>query len=418
MKNSVLKTALYALASKTFKLVTVLCIALLATSLHAQKQYRGITVYIDYSDLPRPENETPERLESLLNDLEYSEANIHRSVCKYWYEQSFGEVLLKHDIFYYRAPLPASHYAELNYKEGILLWKEALEHVVANNPDYDWNRLSTDTDGNLRSVMFYNSDNFVSWIAAAHHGGWTLANGVKTKSVYGSYLIRNGEPSLFTPIHESGHAFFRFPDTYDTGYDSGGAGAYTVMSGGKTSLIEPVGAPFRVEKNWGRVIKIAPKPGTQTFTLKADGDAVVVYKNPLDDKEYFSIEARKQSTLGNEKFPVDLGLLFWHTDLNVKTSNKEQGMTPEKHYKHAIVQADGLFELERGPAKPTNRGNAGDIYVPGKSFNDTSLPNSKWWDGTSSHLEITNIRFIEEDQIRFDVIFPKVTPKSTTKDKI
>ncbi|WP_434036049.1 hypothetical protein [Formosa sp. 4Alg 33] len=405
MKHILLKTRLDAQIAMAFKALIVLYIVLMATGLHAQNQYRGITIYIDFSDIPRPENETPERLDALLNDMDYSEENIHRSVCKYWYEQSYGQVILKHDIFYYRAPLPASHYAKLNYKEGILLWKEALEYTVANNPDYDWKRLSTDKDGNLRSVMFYNSDSFVSWIAAAHHGGWTLSNGVKIKSVYGSYLIRNGEPSLFTPIHESGHAFFSFPDTYDTGYDSGGTGAYTVMSGGKTSLIEPVGAPFRVEKNWGKIIEIKRKPGKQTLTLKADGDAVAVYKNPLDGKEYFSIEARKQSTLGNEKFPVDLGLLLWHTDLNVKSSNKEQAMTPEKHYKHAIEQADGLYELERNPAKPTNRGNAGDIFVPGKTFSDTTVPNSKWWDGTASYFNITNIEYIDEETISFDVVF-------------
>lgn len=392
--------------SDFFKLLCLLGLCLMTTTSFSQERYRGIAVYIDFSDLPKPADVTPERMEALLNSLDYSEETIAQSVCKYWFEQSRGQVIIEHDIFYYRAPKPSSYYAKLDYKQGVPLWRDALESVVANNPDYNWDQLSKDENGKLRSVMIYNSDNFVRWIGATHHGGWTLANGVQIKSLYGAYLIRNGEASLFTPIHESGHAFFKFPDTYDNGYDSGGTGAYTVMSGGRTSIIEPVGAPFKVQSNWGNIIEMEHKPGIQTMTLEADGNDIIVFRNPADEKEFYSIEARKKSNIGNASFPVDLGLLLWHTDLNVKTFNKQQDMTPEKHYRHAIVQADGLFELEKGPAKPTNKGNEGDIYIPGRTFTDSTVPSSKWWNGTSSHLEIKNIQFIDESHIQFDVVFP------------
>ena len=406
MKPSLLKTTKKIYQPKIFKLLSLLCICLVATTSFSQERYRGIAVYIDFSDLPKPEDVTHERMEALLNSMDYSEETIAQSVCKYWYEQSRGQVIIEHDIFYYRAPKPSSYYAKLDYKEGVKLWHDALESAVANNPDYAWDKLSTDENGKLRSVMIYNSDNFVRWIGATHHGGWTLANGVQIKSLYGSYLIRNGEPSLFTPIHESGHAFFKFPDTYDNGYDSGGTGAYTVMSGGRNSIIEPVGAPFKVQSNWGNIIEVEHKPGIQTMTIEADGNDVIVFRNPADDKEFYALEARKKSNVGNNSFPVDLGLLLWHTDLNVKTFNKEQAMTPEKHYKHAIVQADGLFELEKGPAKPTNIGNEGDIYIPGRTFSNTTVPNSKWWNGDASNLEIKNIQFVDENHIQFDVVFP------------
>jgi len=392
--------------SKHFKLVSLLFVCLISSITLAQERYRGIAVYIDFSDLPKPPDVTHERMEALLNSMDYSEETIAQSVCKYWFEQSRGQVIIEHDIFYYRAPKPSSYYAKLDYKQGVPLWRDALESVVANNPDYDWDQLSKDENGKLRSVMIYNSDNFVRWIGATHYGGWTLANGVQIKSLYGAYLIRNGEPTMFTPIHESGHAFFKFPDTYDNGYDSGGTGIYTVMSGGRTSVVEPVGAPFKVQSNWGNIIEVEHQPNIQTFTIEADGEDVIVFRNPSDDKEFYALEARKRSHVGNDKFPTDLGLLLWHTDLNVKTFNKEQDMTPEKHYRHAIVQADGLFELEKGPAKPTNIGNEGDIYITGRTFTDSTVPSSKWWNGTSSHLEIKNITFIDDSHIQFDVIFP------------
>lgn len=407
MKKFYLKNSINVSMLTLFKILSVFLIFVVSTTVLAQENYRGIVVYIDFSDIPRPADVTEERMDNLLNSFDYSEETIKRSFSKYWYEQSRGKIILKHDIFYYRAPKPASYYAKLDYKQGVPMWGEALESVVVNNPDYDWDRLSRDERGRLRSVMFYNSENFAPWIGGTHYGGWTLSNGVKVKSVYGANLIRNGEPSLFIPIHESGHAFFHFPDTYDTSYDSGGTGAYTVMSGGATSIIEPIGAPFRVEAGWGNIIE--PVAGTQTITLKADGDTIVVYKNPMDEKEYFSIEARKKSTLGNDKFPTDLGLLVWHTDLNVKTSNREQDMTPEKHYVHSIEQADGLFELERNTSSRKNQGNEGDMYIPGRTFTDSTIPNSKWWNGSSSHFEIKNIQFIDDDHIQFDITVPDST---------
>ena len=59
------------------------------------------------------------------------------------------------------------------------------------------------------------------------------------------------------------------------------------------------------------------------------------------------------------------------------------------HYECALIQADGERHLERG----INQGNPGDLYRIGSqtSFGDTTTPNSRWWDGTVSGLEIQGI---------------------------
>lgn len=62
-------------------------------------------------------------------------------------------------------------------------------------------------------------------------------------------------------------------------------------------------------------------------------------------------------------------------------------MTAAKHYLCSIEQADNKFDLE----KKVNGGDANDLFVAGNSFNDSSAPNSKWWDGTNSGLNISNI---------------------------
>ena len=64
-------------------------------------------------------------------------------------------------------------------------------------------------------------------------------------------------------------------------------------------------------------------------------------------------------------------------------------MTPARHYECSLEQADGEFALENG----RNDGDAGDLYAAGTeaTFGDATQPGSRWWDGTSSGLQISQI---------------------------
>ncbi|HWR89935.1 MAG TPA: proprotein convertase P-domain-containing protein, partial [Dissulfurispiraceae bacterium] len=81
------------------------------------------------------------------------------------------------------------------------------------------------------------------------------------------------------------------------------------------------------------------------------------------------------------------GLAIWHVD--ELGSNDFEEMVPDKHYECSLEQADNSFDLEKG----VNTGDAGDLFAgPAKgSFGDSTAPGSKWWDGTSSGLEIVEI---------------------------
>jgi M6 family metalloprotease-like protein len=374
----------------------------------AKVKYKGLTIYIDYPDAPALV--TRDRLDSLINGISYQETGAGRSFRKYWYEQSRRNVDFTHDIFFYTAPQPSTYYESITWQEGILLWKDALEWIIAHNPGYDWRSLSLVDDsfdrhskGGLASVMVISSKWGPLGVGASHGPGWTLSNGVKVTTIYGSVLKSTWDTTpvnIFMNLHESGHGIFGFPDTYDTDYGaahSGGTGIYSLMSGGLPD-VEPIGGPFLAQYKWGMAVE--PKPGTTTITLRADGDSVVVFRNPYDSCEYFTIEARKKSTTGNSLFPADLGLLIWHTDSKVFTSNRLSDMTPLKHYRNSIEQADGRFELERSA---TNRGNIGDIYLPGKSFTNVSRPDTKWWDGRASGFELTNIQLVGTEHVSFTV---------------
>lgn len=362
--------------------------------------YRGITIYISYPDVPPAV--TPVQLDSIINGVNYQEVGIQRTFRKYWHEQTRRNAVIKHDIFFYAAPKASTYYDTIGWQNGILLWKDAIEQVIATNPTLNWNNFSLNQGGALRSVMIISSKWGPAAVGGCHFPNWTLSNGVKINAIYGSVLKAPWDVTnnIFMTLHESGHGIFRLPDTYDTDYNSGGTSFYTLMSGGKND-IEPIGGPFRVQNNWGHVITLGP--GTYNITLNADGDSVVAIRNLHDTLEFFTIEARKKTTQGNSLFPANLGLLIWHSDTKVNTSNTLQDRTPLKHYAHSIEQADGLYELE---TSTTIGGNVGDIYLPGNSFNTTTTPNTKWWDNSISGIDLKNIQLIGTNKVSFTITIP------------
>lgn len=377
---------------------------------------RGICIYIDYPDAPA--NFTADQLDSMLNDMDYQTPIMNRSFRNYWHQETRRNYDIEHDIFFYTAPMNSTHYANLQWFDGIELWKDALEWIIANNPTYDWNSLSKwsnadpfnterpgDFLGGIKAVSVISSVWGPAGVGGAHFPSWTLSNGELIGTIQGSVLQApwHATTNLFIYCHETGHSIFNLPDTYDYDASSGGTAKYSLMSA-QGPDVEPVGAPFLYQHNWGYVKE--PEVGTHTYTLPADGDTIVVIKNPHDPKEFFSLEVRKNSTLGNSLFPVPIGLLLWHSDLKVNTHNTLENATRYAHYKHSIIQKDGLFELENSGSGPPI--NAGDIYLPGDVFNDATSPNANWWAGEESGIEIKDIVIVDADHLQFTVVVPEI----------
>lgn len=379
--------------------------ALVQTALAKADSFHGLIVLIDFDD--KPADVSVSRADNIINGVGYTEATVTRSLVDYWYEQSRGKVMLKHDVIgYFRAPRPAAWYETQPFDAYISLLREAMNWVVATNPAYDWDGLSLANgvmnrngteEGTFLSVSFMTT----AWIpgTGGTHWlpGWTAPNGVSTQQIVGATFIApwDSNVNLFWLTHEQGHSIWGWPDTYDTTANSHGTGLYSLMSGNQsTGDIEPVGAHFLALESW---VKTRAIRRNQTIVLEPDGNVVARYENPADPREYFLIEARKNSTIGNSAFPQHLGLLIWHVDENVTTANTLPQMTAEEHYYLSVEQADGLFEMERN----INTGNLLDVYVPGLAFDALTTPNSNWWDGSPSYLRIDNVRFLKNDRVFF-----------------
>lgn len=197
--------------------------------------------------------------------------------------------------------------------------------------------------------------------------------------------------------HEFGH-IFGLPDLYDTDNSSEGLGNWCLMAGGSwggngNTPETPVHMSAWCKKQLGWLTPIDIGSYTPDLTIINSEQNPVVYRmwrmGPVG-VEYFLLENRQK--IGFDKNLYVGGLLIFHVD-DSKTNNRD-----ENHYKVGLVQADGLWDLNRG----RNRGDAGDPY-PGSTnntrFDAASNPNSNDYNNQPTYVSVRNIRISGQNVI-------------------
>ncbi len=216
---------------------------------------------------------------------------------------------------------------------------------------------------------------------------WVLpqARAVDGTNVYG-YLTIPEDARLGVCAHELGHLLFGWPDLYDTDYSSEGVGEWCLMAAGSWGLggdrpVHP-SAWCKVTQSWVPVS--APKRNS-TLTVKdvkGTGRIYRLWRDGAQSAEHFLVENRGKS--GYDASLPSSGLLIWHVDDNVDSNANE------RHYKVALLQADGKRDMERD----VNAGDAGDPW-PGNTravvFDETSTPASTAYNGQPSCVAVTDI---------------------------
>lgn len=203
------------------------------------------------------------------------------------------------------------------------------------------------------------------------------------------------EIGVFT--HEFGH-IFGLPDLYDTDNSSEGLGNWCLMAGGSwggngNTPETPVHMSVWCKKQlgWINVIDIGGyNPNMTIPNAEQNPIAYRMWRMGPIGQEYFLVENRQK--IGFDKNLYIGGLLIYHVD-DAKTNNRD-----ENHYKVGLVQADGLWDLNRG----RNRGDAGDPY-PGSTnntrFDAASNPNSNDYNNQAAYVSVRNIRVSGLDMI-------------------
>ncbi len=200
--------------------------------------------------------------------------------------------------------------------------------------------------------------------------------------------------------HEYGHAL-GLPDLYDTDYTSSGVGSWSLMAGGSwNGIVNSGDRPAHMDA-WSKYFLgwITPLQVSGTMVNEAVTQAATaadVYQllpgSPSGGGEYFLVENRQKT--GFDAGLPGAGLLIWHIDESKNSNNNEcypgGPSCAAQHYHVALVQADNLWELEKG----LDSGDTGDPF-PGSTtkttFNITSSPNSNLHNGSPSNVSVTSI---------------------------
>lgn len=350
----------------------------------------GLCLLIQFPDVSGAV--TQQQVTDFCNKVGYSGFNNNGSVRDYFHDISEGRLTYTNVVTAYQTTAKKRSY----YTDPTQTWLvrareliiDALDELKADG--FDFSQLTADTKGFVRALnVFYAGPCVNNWCEGLWPGSSSLDSPYTASSgrkLYDFQITNMGaELTLKTFCHENGHMVCDFPDLYDYGkfgIESNGIGHYCLMCAGGASKnpVQPCGYLKR-EAGWVSAER-AVAPGMSYEVQSSKNDFLVHAKNTT---EYFVIENRQRS--GRDAALPDEGLAIWHVDEN--GSNDYEYRTPAQHYECSLEQADGKYDLELAK----NQGDGADLFgAPGPTaFGKATTPDSRWWDGTPSGLDIASV---------------------------
>ena len=232
---------------------------------------------------------------------------------------------------------------------------------------------------------------------------------ISSYTVQPEYWLNPGDMTIGVYAHELSHGF-GLPDLYDTDQSSNGIGRWCVMSYGSWNGPYPGGSSPAHPCAWSRIrmgmasaINVTSNlNGVAIDNVEQNGTIYRLWTSGNVSNEYFLIENRQK--IGYDFYIPHTGLLIWHIDDNKNFNNQEwyPGQTNTNHFKVALEQSDGAFELEHD----VDQGDATDPF-PGTgnktSFDAVSSPNSDSYTNGTSFVGVQDIN-VSGNVINADLI--------------
>jgi M6 family metalloprotease-like protein len=307
------------------------------------------------------------------------------SVRDYYFESSYGQMTLDSTVVGW-VDLPETEQFYADGESGLTstIW-EAIEVALEEaDPLVDFSEFDEDLDGFVDSIAFVHSGYAAEFGGDDEYGTpnedriwshrwsipeWESDEGVKVRPYHvnpGLWGTEGSDPGRIGVIcHETGH-FFGLPDLYDRNGGGAGLGRWGLMGSGSWGFEGTQRYPThfcawsKVQLGWVEPQIITPGDFDSDEVETIQDIKRIDWGYP--DGEYLLIENRQP--VGFDQEIPQGGLAIWHIDEN-KANNNSQGYPgqdgwPEnnRHYKIALLQADGLYDLEQGE----NRGDDGDLY--------------------------------------------------------
>lgn len=325
------------------------------------------------------------------------------SMRDYYLEISYGSVeFITTVVGWFRLPEPYTYYTNGNYGFGsypMNAQRMAEDAVWAADSAVDFSEFDNDNDGFIDALFIVHAGPGAEVTGNVNHiwsHAWNTVNIPFVDSVYAwrySTEPEDGRIGVFS--HEAGHAIFGLPDLYDYDYDSEGVGLWSLMAAGSwnNSGRSPAHMDAYCKIQSGFVTPQVVASNQDSVLIPNVTYNPVIYKLWRDGcpgTEYFLVENRLQN--GFDSYLPWFGLLIYHVDETMPDNNHQwyPGYTSYGHYMVAVEQSDGLWQMEQN----INAGNHGDPFpgIPNhRAFNDTTVPDTKDYTFTSTHVAVENI---------------------------
>ena len=355
--------------------------------------FNNLVIMLKFSNHINRKLPTNDQINTLFNSLKKDPAIIPTgSVRNYFLKNSYRSVDLVSSIYpiWIILPKPEEYYSNNGKFSEALHY--ALDEIEKNN-DFSLSDLDLNRDGEVDMITLLHSGYGAEWGATDCYGQhyenriWSHKSSIAWQSKSGKITVNdyNTSPALWGTCgsdigrigvitHEIGHSF-GLPDLYDTTSAGNGIGSYDVMSncwGFDGSQLYPpmLSAWSKIKMGW-----LTPKVIRKSGYYNVPSTFVYKIQQGFPSGEYLLIENRQPLDY-DDKIPQG-GLAIWHIDENI--SSMESGYPGQKtnliwpyngkHYRVALLQADGLYDLEKG----INYGNGGDLWHGKKTYIGPSL---------------------------------------------
>jgi len=358
----------------------------------------------------------------LLNTVGYNSNGALGSVRDYYLEASYGNLTLNTSVYgWFTLPSTRAYYGANTGGPGTDIRPRDMinDAITAADPTVDFSPFDSDSDG------------WIDFFGVIHQGQGEEQSGASTDCIW-SHRWSLSSPRTVDGIriqdyhtdpekyyltlttigvicHESGH-FFGIPDLYDTDGTSEGVGEWCIMGSGSWCGPGKNGAKPCHFSAWSKTCLGWVTP-TNVYTTQGDVSlpawdtsptVLRVHIDPYQDGEYFTITNRyKRSTpsaaTGFDEYLPGSGAKIMHIDDYIPTNRIDS------RRKVDVEEADGLGHLD----SKANRGDAGDVFTAGKTFDNSSNPNSRDNDGISTEIIVTDFQGAGTANMTVDI-----TPKS------
>lgn len=309
------------------------------------------------------------------------------SIRDVYLENSYGQMTLNSDVSSWIDVSNSEQYYANGQSGDSTLWEALREALDALDATVDFNDYDTDNDGFIDAIAFIHSGYAAEWGGTDSDGTayqnriwshrwaiqqppWTSNEGVQvfdyhiSPALWGTSGADIGRIGVIA--HETGH-FFGLPDLYDTDGGGDGIGSYGLMANSwdfsGTQYCPPHFSPWSKEElGWVNATVISASGQYSVAEAEFNNEFYKITQG-FPSGEYLMVENRQNS--GFDCSMPQGGLAIWHIDndagFNTEGYPGQRGRKfPEngKHYRVALLQADGNYDLERG----NNRGDGGDVH--------------------------------------------------------